>query len=281
MTESVLLQDRIIRAALEEDIGAGDLTTDLIVEPGRRGNASVVAKEELVVAGIRVFTRVFEILSADMRFVYSLRDGDTAQAGSELCRLSGPASVILTGERTALNFLQRMCGIASLTKKFVEACEGGRTRIVDTRKTAPGLRPFDKYAVRMGGGFNHRFGLHDGILIKDNHIAAAGSISEALTRARRNGPHTLRVEVEVEDLSGLKEAVAAGADAVLLDNMAPGVMKQAVELSAGRVLLEASGGVHLGNVAEIAATGVDLISVGALTHSPRAMDISLELHQSG
>jgi nicotinate-nucleotide pyrophosphorylase (carboxylating) len=277
MTETALLQDRIIRAALEEDIGTGDLTTDLIVEPGRRTTASVIAREGLVLAGIGVFSRVFEILSTDVRFTYYFKDGEILPAGSEICRVSGPVAAILTGERTALNFLQRICGIASLTRKFVDQCGGIRTRIVDTRKTAPGLRVFDKYAVRMGGGFNHRFGLYDGILIKDNHIAAAGSIREAVTRTKEHTPHTLKVEVEVEDLAGLREAIEAGADAVLLDNMEPGLMRKAVELAGGRVLLEASGGVHLGNVREIAATGVDLISIGALTHSPKAMDISLEL----
>lgn len=277
MTDTPLLQDRIIRAALEEDIGAGDLTTDLTVEPGRKAAASVIAREELVLAGIRVFSRVFELLSTDMRFVYSFRDGQMVPGKGEICRVSGPVSTILTGERTALNFLQRMCGIASLTRRFVEKCGGSRARIVDTRKTAPGLRTLDKYAVRMGGGFNHRFGLFDGILIKDNHIAAAGSIREAVSLARENTPHTLRVEVEVEELAGLREAMEAGADVVLLDNMEPGLMREAVKIAGGRVLLEASGGIHLDNVGEIAATGVDLISVGALTHSVKAKDISLEL----
>lgn len=277
MTETPLLRDRIIRAALEEDIGAGDLTTDLIVDPGRKATASLLAKEELVLAGLAVFSRVFEILSTDMRFVYSFSDGQSVPAGSEICRLSGPVSAILTAERTALNFLQRMCGIATLTRRFVEKCSGGKARIIDTRKTAPGLRVFDKYAVRMGGGFNHRFGLGDGILIKDNHIAAAGSIGAAVARVRENAPHTLRVEVEVVDLAGLREAMEAGADVVLLDNMEPALMREAAEIAGGRVLLEASGGIHLGNVAEIAATGVDLISSGALTHSPKAMDISLKI----
>lgn len=277
MTDTPLLQDRIIRAALEEDIGAGDLTTELTVEPVHKATASVIAREELVLAGIRVFSRVFELLSTDMRFVYSFRDGQMVPGKGEICRLSGPVSTILSGERTALNFLQRMCGIASLTRRFVEKCVGSRARIVDTRKTAPGLRAMDKYAVRMGGGFNHRFGLYDGILIKDNHIATAGSITEAVTRARENTPHTLKVEVEVEDLAGLREAIEAGAEVVLLDNMEPGLMGEAVKFAGGRAVLEASGGIHLGNVAEIAATGVDLISVGALTHSVKAMDISLEL----
>jgi nicotinate-nucleotide pyrophosphorylase (carboxylating) len=277
MNDISLMQDRIIRNALEEDIGAGDLTTDVIVEPGKSEAASVIAREELVLSGIRVFSRVFELLSPDLRFVYSFRDSQIVPAGGEVCRLSGPVSTILTGERTALNFLQRMCGTASLTRKFVEKCAGTSARIVDTRKTAPGLRVFDKYSVRMGGGFNHRFGLYDGILIKDNHIAAAGSITEAVNRVKQNIPHTLKVEVEVEDLAGLREAIDAGADAVLLDNMEPRLMQKAVGIAGGKVLLEASGGIHLGNVGEIAETGVDLISVGALTHSIKAMDISLEL----
>jgi len=269
--------ERMMRGALEEDLGAGDLTTDLIVDPGLKGTASVLAREELVLAGITVFSRTFEILSTEMRFVYSFRDGETVPSGGEICRVSGPVTPILTGERTALNFLQRMCGIATLTRKFVGECGGGRTRIVDTRKTAPGLRMLDKYAVRMGGGFNHRFGLYDGILIKDNHIAAAGSITEAVALAKLKGPHTLKVEVEVEDLAGLEEAIAAGADAVLLENMNPVLMREAVGIAGSRVLLEASGTVHLGNVREIAETGVDLISIGALTLSARAVDISLEL----
>jgi nicotinate-nucleotide pyrophosphorylase (carboxylating) len=267
----------MMRGALEEDIGAGDLTTDLIVDPGLKGTASVLAREDLVLAGITVFSRTFEILSTEMRFVYSFKDGQTVPTGGEICRVSGPVATILKGERTALNFLQRMCGIATLTRKFVEKCGSVKTRIIDTRRTAPGLRMLDKYAVKMGGGFNHRFGLYDGILIKDNHIAAAGSITEAVTRAKLNAPHTLNVEVEVEDLAGLEKAIAAGADAVLLDNMSSALMRKAVEIARRRVLLEASGGVHLGNVREIAETGVDLISIGALTHSPRAMDIEIRM----
>lgn len=279
MIEVSLPLERIMREALEEDLGAGDLTTDLIVDPGLKGTASVLAGEELVLAGITVFSRTFEILSTQTRFIYSFRDGEKVPAGGEICRVSGSVPSILKGERTALNFLQRMCGIATLTRKFVEEC-GGMARILDTRKTAPGIRMLDKYAVKIGGGFNHRFGLHDGILIKYNHIAAAGSISEAVARVKLNGPHTLKVEVEVEDLAGLEEAIAAGADAVLLDKMNPSLMREAVEIAERRVLLEASGGVRLGNVREIAETGVDLISVGALTHSSRAMDISLELHRA-
>jgi nicotinate-nucleotide pyrophosphorylase (carboxylating) len=281
MIENALLVDRILRTALEEDLGAGDLTTDLTVEPGRKGNATVLSREGLVLAGIMVFSRVFELLYADIRFVYSYKEGDAIRATGQICRVSGPARAILAGERTALNFLQRMCGIATMTRACVEKCAGLPARIVDTRKTAPGLRIFDKYAVRMGGGYNHRFGLHDGILIKDNHIAVCGSITEAVTRARRGAPHTLKVEVEVEDLAGLREAIHAGADAVLLDDMAPRMLRKAVQIARGRVLLEASGGVHIGNVREVAETGVDLISVGGLTHSVKAADISLELSVSG
>jgi len=277
MIESPVLLDRVIRSALEEDLGTGDLTTDLIVDPGRRGSASLLSREELVLAGMHVFCSVFQILSDDISFEHAYRDGEVVPAGQGICRVSGTVSVILKGERTALNFLQRMCGIATMTRRFVDKCGGWEVRVVDTRKTAPGLRIFDKYAVRTGGGFNHRFGLYDGILIKDNHIAAAGSITRAVTLARRGCPHTLKVEVEVENLDELREALDAGADAVLLDNMSPDLMQKAVELAGGRVLLEASGGIGLGNIESVARTGVHIISVGALTHSPRAVDMSLEL----
>ncbi|RJR29886.1 MAG: carboxylating nicotinate-nucleotide diphosphorylase [Desulfobacteraceae bacterium] len=277
MIEVSLPLERILREALEEDLGTGDLTTDLVVDPGQKGTASVLAKEELVLAGITVFSRTFEILSDQMRFVYSFRDGQKVPEGGEICRVSGPASSIFKGERTALNLLQRMCSIATLTRAFVEKCGSEKTRIVDTRKTAPGLRILDKYAVRMGGGFNHRFGLYDGILLDGNHIAAAGSITEAVRRAKLGGPHTLNVEVEVKDLAGVDEAITAGADGLLLHNMSPSIMRKVVRIAGRRVVLEAAGGVHLGNIREIADTGVDLISVDALTQSPGAVEISLEL----
>ncbi|MBN1104902.1 MAG: carboxylating nicotinate-nucleotide diphosphorylase [Deltaproteobacteria bacterium] len=280
MIESPVLLDRVIRSALEEDLGTGDLTTDLIVDPGLKGTATLLAREELVLAGMHVFGRVFQILSDQVSFEHTYRDGEVVPAGRKICRICGAVSIILKGERTALNFLQRMSGIATMTRGFVEKCGGREVRVVDTRKTAPGLRMLDKYAVRTGGGFNHRFGLYDGILIKDNHIAAAGSITRAVNLAKQGCPHTLKVEVEVEDFEGLREAIEAGADVVLLDNMPPELMRKAVELARGRVLLEASGGIGAENIESVAETGVHLISVGALTHSARGVDMSLELERS-
>lgn len=269
--------DRMIRLALEEDLFSGDLTTDAIIDPGAGGKASLVSREEIVLAGLPVFRRVFEILSAEVEFEFFFKDGSAVPAGGEICLLSGPLSEILKGERTALNLLQRMSGIATLTRAYVTKAGAHKARILDTRKTAPGLRLLDKYAVRMGGGFNHRLGLYDGILIKDNHIAAAGSVARAVALAKQNTPHTIKVEVEVEDHAGLEEALQAGADVVLLDNMSTQMMREAVRITGGRALLEASGNIDLGNVEEVAETGVDLISIGALTHSARAVDLSLEL----
>jgi nicotinate-nucleotide pyrophosphorylase (carboxylating) len=277
---SSVLLERIIRAALEEDLGMGDVTTDPIVSPALKGTASLLAREELVLAGLQVFMGVFRALSAEVRFENDYPEGGVVPAGARICRVIGPVSILLKGERTALNFLQRMCGIATATRQYVEKCRPWKARVVDTRKTVPGLRVLDKYAVRVGGGFNHRLGLFDGILIKDNHIAAAGSVSRAVELAKKGAPHVLKVEVEVEDLEGLREAIEAGADVVLLDNMSPGQMKRAVEAAGGRVVLEASGGIDLGNIAEVAETGVDIISVGALTHSVRASNLSLELERT-
>ena len=272
--------DRILRRALEEDLGSGDLTTDAIIGPDLHGRAALLTREEIVSAGLPVFQRVFEILSTEMTFEFKVKEGQLVEEGKKICQLSGPTNAILTAERTALNFLQRMSGIATLTKRYVDKVKSDKVRLVDTRKTAPGLRVFDKYAVRVGGGFNHRFGLYDGILIKDNHIAAAGSVTEAVFLAKQGCPHTIKIEVEVEDLDALEEAIRAGADAVLLDNMSPQMLTNAVRSAKGRVLLEASGGITLENIEEIAKTGVDIISVGALTHSVRAVDISLEMNPS-
>ena len=276
MIEDQIWLDGIVHAALEEDLGAGDITTDGIVDPKALGEASLVTREEMVLAGLPVFSRVFEYLSSEIEFDHHFGDGDAVPAGKEISRLKGPLSAILKAERTALNFLQRMSGIATLTRSYVRKAGSG-VRVLDTRKTAPGLRFLDKYSVRMGGGSNHRMGLFDGILIKDNHIAAAGSISKAVRLAKARAPHTIKVEVEVEDLEGLKEAIQAGAEMVLLDNMSIGEIREAVRLAEGRVMIEASGGVNLDTIAEIAGTGVDLISVGALTHSVRAVDVSLEV----
>ena len=267
----------IVQSAIEEDLGSGDLTTEAIVGTEAKGKATLVAREGLVLAGLPVFEMVFFAMSPEIKINATYRDGDSVPAGDSVCILKGPLSSILQGERTALNFLQRMSGIATLTRKYVERAGPTKTKILDTRKTVPGLRVLDKYAVRIGGGFNHRFGLFDGVLIKDNHITAAGSISRAVELAKKNTPHTVKIEVEVEDLAGVREAVETGVDTILLDNMKPGEVKKAVELVKGRAALEASGGINLDTVKSMADTGVDFISIGALTHSARAADFSLEI----
>jgi nicotinate-nucleotide pyrophosphorylase (carboxylating) len=267
--------DRLIRTALEEDIGPGDVTTAATVAPGTPGRAELVAKEDFILAGCGVARRVFELLDAQVSFEGLIEDGQAVRRGEVLAWLKGDAASLLQGERVALNLLQRLSGVATLTARFVEAVEGTGATIVDTRKTTPGLRALEKYAVRVGGGGNHRMALYDGVLIKENHIAAAGGIAVAVGRARRHVPHTLKVEVEVRDLDEVTAALAAGADILLLDNMDLEQLRAAVELVAGRAVTEASGGVNLDTVRTIAETGVDLISVGALTHSYRAVDISM------
>jgi nicotinate-nucleotide pyrophosphorylase (carboxylating) len=267
--------ERIIRTALEEDIGLGDVTTLATVPPGTPGRAELVAKEDFVLSGIEVARQVFQTLDPGIACENLKRDGEQVKGGEVLAWLKGEAATLLQGERVALNLLQRMCGVATQTAKFVQAVAGTAAVIVDTRKTTPGLRVLDKYSVRMGGGQNHRTSLYDGVLIKENHIAAAGGIEVAVTRARRRAPHTLRIEVETRNLAEVAEALAAGADIILLDNMDLAELREAVELVAGRVLTEASGGVNLDTVRAIAETGVNLISVGALTHSSRAVDISM------
>jgi nicotinate-nucleotide pyrophosphorylase (carboxylating) len=271
--------DRIIATALAEDIHTGDLTTQAVVPAGRRLKGVVKAKEDLVAAGMDTFHRVFRSLDSDLQVTPLAVDGDRVGAGSLMFRLAGDAASLLQGERVALNLLQRMCGIASLTASYVDAVAGTSARIVDTRKTTPGLRVLEKYAVRVGGGINHRTGLYDGILIKENHIVAAGGISAAVQRARAYIPHTLKIEIETETLAEVREALAAGADIIMLDNMDLPTMAEAVAIIGGRALVEASGGVNLTTVRAIAETGVDIISVGALTHSARAMDISMLLEE--
>jgi len=267
----------LIRTALEEDIGSGDITTSCTVEPGAQGKGRILAKEPLVLAGIDVARQVFWAVDRELKVYLPLKDGSRAIEGDLLLEVAGHLAAILTAERTALNFLQRLSGIATLTRAFVDKTGGTRARILDTRKTTPGYRFLEKAAVRVGGGYNHRFGLYDGVLIKDNHIAAAGSIQKAVQAALDSTAHTLRVEVEVETLDQLAEGIAAGAHAVMLDNMDLETMAEAVHRTKGKIPLEASGGITLENVGEIAATGVDLISVGALTHSARAVDMSMEV----
>jgi nicotinate-nucleotide pyrophosphorylase (carboxylating) len=266
----------IVKRALEEDIGEGDFTSEWVIPPEDVLSCKIVAKEEGVVAGMEVARMAFQLLDERIRFVERVSDGDIVHPGDVLATLEGPARGILSAERVALNFLQRMSGIATMTRRFVEAVSETRAVILDTRKTAPGLRIFDKWAVRIGGGSNHRFGLYDMVLIKDNHIAAAGGITNAVERVREKNERGLKIEVEVKSISELEEALALGVDRIMLDNMSVDEIKLAVEITAGRVELEASGNVTLDNVAEIAATGVDYISIGALTHSPKSLDISLE-----
>lgn len=271
------LLTKLIRTALAEDIGAGDVTTQAALRGDENGCARATAKEELVVAGIDVFGEVFLTHDPALKFTRRLGDGERVGKGDLLAEVSGRLASILTAERTALNIFQRMCGIATLTRRYVEQLGGTRAKILDTRKTVPGLRFLDKYAVRAGGGCNHRFALYDGILIKDNHITAAGGIASAVRRVRERVPHTLKIEVEVKNLSELDEALAAGADAIMLDNMDIAEMAAAVKRAGGKIPLEASGNMTLERVREVAAVGVDLISVGALTHSAPAADISLNV----
>jgi nicotinate-nucleotide pyrophosphorylase (carboxylating) len=272
---------RVIRTALEEDIGPGDITTGAALRGDETGIATATAKTEMVVAGIDVFGEVFLLLDSSLIFKARRRDGETVGSGDLLAEISGNLASILTAERVALNLFQRMSGIATMTRRYSDAISGTKAKILDTRKTAPGLRTLDKYAVRVGGGFNHRFALYDGVLIKDNHITAAGGIGPAVRRVRERIPHTLRIEVEIKDMAELEEALAAGADTILLDNMGLKEMAGAVQRVAGKIPLEASGNMTLERVREVAATGVDLISVGALTHSVTAADISLNVVQRG
>ncbi|WP_303723074.1 carboxylating nicotinate-nucleotide diphosphorylase [Malonomonas rubra] len=267
--------ERIVRTALEEDIGLGDITTEVTVAEETMARAELVAKEEFTLAGVAVAEAVFSALDPEISFEKLLSDGRKIRRGEVIAWIKGQASVLLQGERTALNLMQRMSGIATLTAQYVEKVAGTGAVIVDTRKTVPGLRALDKYAVRMGGGRNHRIGLFDGVLIKENHSAAAGGITAAVTRAKQKLPHTLKIEVETRSMEEVQEAIDAGADIIMLDNMSLAEMRQGVELIAGRALVEASGGVNLDTVRNIAETGVNIISVGALTHSVKAADISM------
>ncbi len=269
-----------LSSALKEDIGTGDLTTGLIVPSGHTSEAVILGREDFVLAGLPFAGEVFELLDRGLSFQAHLNDGEEVKAGQRIATLRGPTRAILTGERVALNILQRLSGIATLTRRFAELISGTGARLLDTRKTTPGMRCLEKYAVRIGGGHNHRFGLYDGILIKDNHITAAGGISRAVECTREGAHHLMKIEVEVKGIEELKEALQAGADVVMLDNMPVETIREAVGIVRGRspgTLVEASGGVGLENIREIALTGVDFISVGALTHSARAVDISLEI----
>ena len=268
---------RIIEEGLVEDSHYMDLTTDNLVDPELMGRARLIAKEAGIICGMEIFKEVFHYLDSRIQVANHVRDGEKIQPGMILAELTGPVSPILKGERLALNFLQRMSGIATLSSFYAKAVEGTEVRITDTRKTTPGLRALEKYAVRTGGCFNHRYNLSDGVLIKDNHILAAGGITTALKNIRKTAPHTCKIEIEVETLTQLEEAINAGADIVMLDNMILEDIENACRINQGRVILEASGGIGLEMIPRLAATGISVISVGALTHSPKALDISLKV----
>ena len=269
------------RRALAEDLGRGDVTSELTVDAGARATGRFVARQNLVVSGLEVAKAVFLVAGGeDVSFAALVREREAVERGAVLAEMEGPARAVLAAERVALNLLMRLSGIATLTRRYVEAVEGTGARVTDTRKTSPGMRVLEKAAVRAGGGTNHRAGLDDGVLIKDNHLALAGGVTEAVSRARAGAPHLLKVEVEVESLEALEEALGAGADVVLLDNMTPDEVREAVGLArreAPGVKIEVSGGINLETVRAYAEAGPDLISVGALTHSAPSADISLEV----
>ncbi|MDJ1157802.1 carboxylating nicotinate-nucleotide diphosphorylase [Chelatococcus sp. SYSU_G07232] len=267
-----------VRRALDEDLGrAGDLTTLACIPAGRRAQAVIASRQQGVVAGLALAREAFRLIDPAVDFSAAVDDGASVAPGSVVARVSGDARSLLSAERVGLNFLGRLSGIASLTARYVAAVAHTRARICDTRKTTPTLRAFEKYAVRCGGGMNHRYGLDDAILIKDNHIAVAGGVRAALRAAKAAAGHLVKIEIEVDRLDQLAEVVEEGADVVLLDNMPPDMLREAVRLAAGRLLLEASGGVNLDTVRAIAETGVDMISVGALTHSASVLDLGLDI----
>ncbi|GLI10279.1 nicotinate-nucleotide diphosphorylase (carboxylating) [Paenibacillus tyrfis] len=274
--------ERSLRAWLEEDIGMGDVTTMTTIPAESQAKGIIHVKDEGIIAGLPVAEAVFALVDPQLRFEAKVNDGAAAQYGTVIAEVSGSTRSILLGERLALNLLQRMSGIATRTRQFVDRLEGLPVRLVDTRKTTPGHRMLEKYAVRVGGGHNHRFGLYDAVMIKDNHIKGAGGIREAITAARAQIPHTMKIEVEVETFEQLEEALAAGPDIVMLDNMSPEQMSQAVQRmknQAPHIMVEASGNVTLDTVRGIAQSGVDVISVGRLTYSVQALDISLDLNE--
>lgn len=271
-----LIKD-VVRRALEEDLGVGDITSESILVENFTTEAVFLAKSPGVIAGLPVVAEVWRQLDPKLIFTPLIEDGFTVLRGAEIAKVSGPVKSILAGERVALNFLQHLSGIATKTAQLVKLVEGYPVKVVDTRKTTPGLRILEKYAVRQGGGHNHRYNLADAVLIKDNHIAACGSITDAVKRARAAIPHTMTIEVEVENESQVREAIDVKADIIMLDNMPPAQMKAMVKLIDGRALVEASGNINESTIKEVAATGVDIISSGAITHSVSALDISLDI----
>jgi nicotinate-nucleotide pyrophosphorylase (carboxylating) len=272
-----LIVDDIIKRALQEDMPFGDITTDNLVDENSVSKAELIAKEDGVIAGLDIAARVFEVLDNEVIFNKFVSEGQKVRKGDIIAKIEGKTRALLKGERTALNILQRLSGIASKTSDISELVKDLPVSIADTRKTVPGLRILDKYAVKMGGGSNHRYSLSDGVLIKDNHIAASGGIKKAIEMARASVPHTVKIEVETETLEQVEEALDAKADIIMLDNMSIEVMKKAVSLINKRAVVEASGNISKENIREVALTGVDIISIGALTHSVKAMDISMKL----
>ena len=270
--------DKILLNALEEDLGNGDITTLSVIPPENVAHGRYIAKESGILCGVGIAARVYELIDTSVKFTAHCKDGDYVEKGTIIAEVEGPAVTLLSGERVGLNLMQRLSGIATRTSEAVKAVAGTNAKVTDTRKTTPGIRVLEKYAVRVGGGSNHRFNLADGVLIKDNHIAAAGSITKAVEMARKNAHHMLKIEVEIETFEQLDEALAAGADIIMLDNMNEVDMEKAVKIINGRAISEASGNMGERDLSKVAKTGVDLISIGALTHSVYSMDISLKFN---
>ena len=268
--------DQLIRMALQEDITSEDVSTNAVMRSAVKGTVDLIAKEDGIIAGLDVYARVFQILDEKTEIDFNFKDGDAVKKGDLLGTVNGDIRVLLSGERVALNYLQRMSGIATYTSQVAKLLEGSKVTLLDTRKTTPNCRVFEKYAVRVGGGCNHRYNLSDGVLLKDNHIGAAGSVAKAVAMAKEYAPFVRKIEIEVENMEQVKEAVEAGADIIMLDNMTTEMMKEAVELIAGRAQTECSGNITKENIAKILETGVDFVSSGALTHSAPILDISMK-----
>ena len=268
--------DKLICMALQEDITSEDVSTNAVMRSAVKGTVDLIAKEDGIIAGLDVYARVFQILDEKTEISFNFKDGDAVKKGDLLGTVTGDIRVLLSGERVALNYLQRMSGIATYTKQVSKLLEGSKVTLLDTRKTTPNCRVFEKYAVRIGGGCNHRYNLSDGVLLKDNHIGAAGSVAKAVAMAKEYAPFVRKIEIEVETMEQVKEAVEAGADIIMLDNMTPEMMKEAVELIAGRAQTECSGNITKENIAKILETGVNFVSSGALTHSAPILDISMK-----
>ena len=268
--------DKLIRMALQEDITSEDVSTNAVMRSAVKGTVDLIAKEDGIIAGLDVYARVFQILDEKTEISFNFKDGEAVKKGDLLGTVTGDIRVLLSGERVALNYLQGMSGIATYTKQVSKLLEGSKVTLLDTRKTTPNCRVFEKYAVRIGGGCNHRYNLSDGVLLKDNHIGAAGSVAKAVAMAKEYAPFVRKIEIEVETMEQVKEAVEAGADIIMLDNMTPEMMKEAVELIAGRAQTECSGNITKENIAKILETGVDFVSSGALTHSAPILDISMK-----